>query len=106
MKNCKKIKTLVLLALASTSASVLAAPGEDKKFNIGGAMLAQKSGYPVIPLAHNAGEFWPRYSFLKYPGTITVKIGPVIESTNKKAKEINSEAEAWIAQAMKQITTT
>jgi len=83
-----------------------AAPGEDKKFNIGGAMLAQKSGYPVIPLAHNAGEFWPRYSFLKYPGTITVKIGPVIESTNKKAKEINSEAEAWIAQAMKQITTT
>lgn len=35
-----------------------AAPGEDKKFNIGGAMLAHKSGYPVIPLAHNAGEFW------------------------------------------------
>jgi 1-acyl-sn-glycerol-3-phosphate acyltransferase len=83
-----------------------AAPGEDKKFNIGGAMLAQKSGYPVIPLAHNAGEFWPRYSFLKYPGTITVKIGPVIESTDKKAKDINSEAETWIAQAMKEITTT
>jgi len=83
-----------------------AAPGEDKKFNIGGAMLAQQSGYPVIPLAHNAGEFWPRYSFLKYPGTITVKIGPAIDSTNKKAKEINAEAEAWIAQAMKEISTT
>ncbi len=82
-----------------------AAPGEDKKFNIGGAMLAQQSGYPVIPLAHNAGEFWPRYSFLKYPGTIKVKIGPAIESIDKKAKEINSEAEAWIAQAMKEITT-
>ncbi len=83
-----------------------AAPGEDKKFNIGGAMLAQKSGFPVIPLAHNAGEFWPRYSFLKYPGTISVKIGPVIESTGKKAKEINAEAEAWIAQAMKEISST
>ncbi len=83
-----------------------AAPGEDKKFNIGGAMLAEKSGFPVIPLAHNAGEFWPRYSFLKYPGTITVKIGPVIESIDKKAKEINSEAETWISQAMKEITTT
>jgi len=83
-----------------------AAPGEDKKFNIGGAMLAQKSGYPVIPLAHNAGDFWPRYSFLKYPGTIKVKIGPVIESTDKNAKEINSAAETWISQTMKDISTT
>ncbi len=83
-----------------------AAPGENKKFNAGGALLAQNSGYPVIPIAHNAGEFWPRYSFLKYPGTIKVKIGPAIETINKKAKEINSEAEAWIAQAMREITTT
>ncbi|MFW5443084.1 MAG: lysophospholipid acyltransferase family protein [Methylococcaceae bacterium] len=80
------------------------APGENKKFNAGGAMLAHKSGYPVIPLAHNAGEFWPRYSFLKYPGTISVKIGPAIETTGKKAKEINSEASTWIAQAMNEIS--
>ncbi len=83
-----------------------AAPGEDKKFNAGGAMLAHKSQYPVIPLAHNAGEYWPRYSFLKYPGTIKVKIGPAISVQNKKAKEINAEAETWIAQAMKEITQT
>ncbi|MCK5829418.1 MAG: 1-acyl-sn-glycerol-3-phosphate acyltransferase [Methylococcales bacterium] len=82
------------------------APSETKKFSGGGAMLAHKSGYPVIPLAHNAGEFWPRYSFLKYPGTITVKIGPAIESTDKKSKEINSEAEAWITQAMEEISIT
>jgi 1-acyl-sn-glycerol-3-phosphate acyltransferase len=80
-----------------------AAPGENKKFKAGGALLAEKSGYPVIPLAHNAGLFWPRYSFLKYPGTIKVKIGPIIESKNKKAKEINSEAEAWVVQAMKNL---
>ncbi len=83
-----------------------AAPGENKKFKGGGAMLAHKSGYPVIPLAHNAGEFWPRYSFLKYPGTIQVKIGPIIEPTGKKSNEINSEAEAWIAQAMEEISYT
>ncbi|MCF6251274.1 MAG: 1-acyl-sn-glycerol-3-phosphate acyltransferase [Methylococcaceae bacterium] len=82
-----------------------AAPGENKKFNAGGAMLAHRSGYPVIPLAHNAGEFWPRYSFLKYPGTITVKIGPAIESTEKKAKEINSAATEWIALAMNEISS-
>ncbi len=81
------------------------APGEIKKFNGGGALLAQKSGYPVIPLAHNAGEYWPRYSFLKYPGTIKVKLGPVIEINTKKAKEINSEAAAWIAQAMNEISS-
>lgn len=81
-----------------------AAVGENKRFNAGGAMLAQKSGYPVIPLAHNAGEFWPRYSFLKYPGTIKVKIGPAIETIDKKAKDINSEAEIWIAEAMEEIT--
>ncbi len=80
------------------------APGENKKFNAGGAMLAHKSGYPVIPLAHNAGEYWPRYSFLKYPGTIKVKLGPAIETKNKKAKEINAEAELWISQAMNEIS--
>lgn len=79
-------------------------PGEQTKFSAGGAMLAHKTGYPVIPLAHNAGEFWPRYSFFKYPGTIKVKIGPVISSTDKKAKEINDEAQNWIKQAMVDIT--
>jgi len=81
-----------------------AAPGENKKFNAGGALLAHKSGYPVIPLAHNAGEFWPRYSFLKYPGTIHVKIGPAIASKGKHTKEINSEAETWISQAMNELS--
>jgi 1-acyl-sn-glycerol-3-phosphate acyltransferase len=83
-----------------------AAPGENKKFNVGGALLAEKSAFPVVPLAHNAGEFWPRYSFLKYPGTISVKIGSAIETKGKKAKEINSEAEAWIAHAMKELPYT
>jgi 1-acyl-sn-glycerol-3-phosphate acyltransferase len=81
------------------------APGAYKKFNAGGAMLAQKSTYPVLPLAHNAGEFWPRNSFLKFPGVIKVKIGPLIDSKNKKTKDINAEAEEWINQAMREITT-
>lgn len=79
------------------------APHEHKKFKAGGAMLAQKSEFPVIPLAHNAGEFWPRNSFLKFPGVIKVKIGPAIDTRNKKSKDINDEAEAWISQAMSEI---
>nr|WP_174624730.1 lysophospholipid acyltransferase family protein [Candidatus Methylobacter favarea] len=80
------------------------APGETRKFNAGGAMLAQKTCYPVVPIAHNAGIYWPRYSFLKYPGTIKVKIGPVIKSKGRKAADINAEAEAWITQAMKEMS--
>jgi 1-acyl-sn-glycerol-3-phosphate acyltransferase len=80
-----------------------AGAGEVLKFNIGGAMLAHKTGFPVIPVAHNAGDFWPRYSFFKYPGVIKVKIGPVIESKGRKAADINAEAEAWIRQAMKEM---
>lgn len=79
------------------------APEETRKFSAGGSMLAEQTGYPVIPIAHNAGIYWPRYSFLKYPGTIKVKIGPVIESKGRKAKEINSEAETWIVEAMKEL---
>ena len=73
------------------------------KFNIGGAMLAHKSGFPVTPVAHNAGDYWPRYSFFKYPGVIKVKIGPMIETQGRKAADINAEAEAWIRQAMKEM---
>ncbi|MDD4914239.1 MAG: lysophospholipid acyltransferase family protein [Methylococcales bacterium] len=80
------------------------APGAYRKFNAGGAMLAQKSGYPVLPLAHNAGEFWPRNSFLKFPGVIKVRIGPLIDTKDKKSRDINAEAENWINQAMRELT--
>lgn len=76
------------------------AAGEVREFSAGGAMLAQKTGHPVIPVAHNAGNFWPRYSFLKYPGVIKVKIGTAIETQGRKATEINAEAKAWITQAV------
>lgn len=79
------------------------APGEIRKFSAGGALLAQNSGYPVIFIAHNAGHYWPRYSFLKYPGTIKVKISPPHETKGRKAADINLEASQWIAQAMKEM---
>ena len=76
-------------------------PGEMGKFQVGGAMIAAKSGYPVVPVAHNAGLFWPKNSFLKYPGTIDVVIGPVIVSNSKKARQINREVEEWIVSKQK-----
>lgn len=72
------------------------APGERKKYSIGGALLAERSGIVVIPIAHNAGVFWRRRGVKKYPGTIDVVIGPPINSKGKKAGEIMGEVEDWI----------
>ena len=80
------------------------APGKTQKYKIGGALLAEKSGYPVVPIAHNAGEFWPRHSFIKWPGTISVVIGPAIESKGKSADEINQAVFDWIEGTMQEIS--
>ena len=78
-------------------------PGESGRYAIGGAWLATHTGTPVLPVAHNAGEVWPRHSFIKHPGTITVSIGPVISSQGKKADALNDEVKAWIESEMKQL---
>ena len=79
-------------------------PGKSHKYKIGGSLLAEKSGYPVIPIAHNAGEFWPRHSFIKWPGTISVVIGPAIETKGRMAEDINTEVYNWIETTMKDIS--
>lgn len=75
------------------------APGEKRRYAIGGAMLAERSGYPVLPIAHNAGEFWPKRGFIKHPGRIRVVIGSVIEGKGRSAAEINALAQGLIESA-------
>ena len=77
------------------------APGERRAFQLGGAWLAAASGAPVVPVAHNAGLFWPRNAFLKRPGTVIVRIGPTIEAAQRDPKTINAIAEAWIEEQQK-----
>jgi 1-acyl-sn-glycerol-3-phosphate acyltransferase len=72
------------------------APGQRRKYGMGGAVLAERSAVPVIPVAHNAGVFWRRRGVKKYPGTIQLVIGSPIDSTGKKAAEIIQEVEDWI----------
>ncbi|WP_106182903.1 lysophospholipid acyltransferase family protein [Candidatus Pandoraea novymonadis] len=74
--------------------------GTRKKFKSGGARLAVTAKAVVVPIAHNAGRFWPRHSFLKYPGEITISIGPVIHTAGCTAEAVNSEAQAWIEKEM------
>lgn len=81
------------------------APGEKRKHMVGGGLLAKKSGYPVIPVAHNSGEYWPKASFIKKPGTIKVVIGEMIDSQTMSAREINDAAEKWIEEQVDRIST-
>ena len=71
-------------------------PGERRPYQLGGAWLAADSGAPVVPVAHNAGLFWPRNAFVKRPGTVTVRIGPTIDPAGRDAQTINRLAEEWI----------
>lgn len=79
--------------------------GQRGNYRIGGAILAEHTGYPIVPVAHNAGEYWPRRSFIKHPGVIQVRIGPPIRSDGKSAQQILDEASSWIEARMDEITT-
>jgi 1-acyl-sn-glycerol-3-phosphate acyltransferase len=76
-------------------------PGERRPYQLGGAWLAAASGAPVVPVAHNAGLVWPRNAFLKRPGTVTVRIGPSIDASNRDPKTVNELAEQWIEEQQK-----
>jgi 1-acyl-sn-glycerol-3-phosphate acyltransferase len=71
-------------------------PGEKGPYHVGGAWLAVQTGAPAVPIALNSGYVWPRNSFLKHPGKITVSIGPPIHPAGMKADAVNKAAEHWI----------
>lgn len=72
------------------------APGETRRYGVGGAAIAADTGAPVVPVAHNAGYFWPRRGLMKRPGTIRVVIGKPIATKGRDAREINEEAQRFI----------
>ncbi len=77
------------------------AAGKTGRYKLGGSLLATRTGVPVIPIAHNAGELWPRNAFLKKPGLITVSIGPLIATQGRKAEDVNQQVQDWIEGEMR-----
>lgn len=81
-------------------------PGDtNTDYSVGGAMLACRSKATVIPMAHNAGDFWPRSTLIKRPGLITVVIGPAINAGDYSAKALNAEVSTWIEARMPEISS-
>lgn len=71
-------------------------PGTTRKYGISGALLAVENDRCIVPVAHNAGYFWPRRGLLKRAGTIRVRIGKPIPAAGRDPRQINAEAQAWI----------
>ena len=60
------------------------------------AARAPRDGRLIVPVAHDAGYFWPRRGLIKKPGTIRVVIGPPINAAGREPREVNAEAQEWI----------
>jgi 1-acyl-sn-glycerol-3-phosphate acyltransferase len=71
-------------------------PGETRRYGVGGAAVAAETGALIVPVAHNAGYFWPRRGLMKKPGTIRVVIGKPIVTKGRDPREINEEAQRFI----------
>jgi 1-acyl-sn-glycerol-3-phosphate acyltransferase len=78
--------------------------GSQEKYKVGGARLAVETQTLVVPVAMNSGEYWPKNSFLKRPGVITVSIGKPISPAGKSAQELLQEVEKWIESEMRVIS--
>jgi 1-acyl-sn-glycerol-3-phosphate acyltransferase len=77
------------------------APGEEGRYKQGGALLSCRTGVPVIPVAHNAGECWPRNAFIKTPGLVTVSFGPPLSPENQTPARLNRAVHDWIEAEMR-----
>jgi len=78
--------------------------GRTKRYGASGAMLAQESQALIVPVAHNAGDFWARRGLKKSPGLIRFCIGPPISPGDRTPREINAVVQDWIENKMREIS--
>jgi 1-acyl-sn-glycerol-3-phosphate acyltransferase len=77
--------------------------GQTRRYGLSGALLASAAGKPVVPVAHNAGFFWPRGGWLKRAGTVRVVIGEPIPTAGRDARAINDDVQRWIEAQVAQL---
>jgi len=70
--------------------------GQTRKYGISGALLAKETGHVIVPVAHNAAQFWPRRGLMKKPGCIRVVIGPPFEAGDLDPREVNARVQEWV----------
>lgn len=71
-------------------------PGETRRYGLSGTLLAQEAGRVLVPVAHDAGDYWPRRGWIKRPGTVTFRIGAPVDPQGRDPREVNEQIQAWI----------
>jgi 1-acyl-sn-glycerol-3-phosphate acyltransferase len=77
--------------------------GATRRYGLSGALLAAQTGRPIVPVAHNAGNFWKRNAFLKYPGSVQVRIGKPVYANGRRPEQVNAEIQHWIEAQMEEL---
>ena len=77
---------------------------EGVRVMVSGAALAKEAGVMIVPVAHNAGDFWRRRQFTKRPGLVRFCIGPPISAAGRPPKETNLIVQDWIEGKMREIS--
>ena len=70
--------------------------GETRRYGVSGTLLAQETGRLIVPVAHNAGFYWPRRGLMKKPGTVRVVIGRPFDPHGREVRAVNEEIQAWV----------
>src|SRR5690606_34957617 len=78
-------------------------PDQTRKYGVSGALLAARAGCQVLPIAHDAGFYWPRRGWMNHPGQIRVVIGPPIDAAGRDPRELNDEVRGWLDQQMQSL---
>ena len=60
-------------------------PGERRAYKSGIAVLYEELQLPIVPMALNSGLFWPKRSWLRKSGTITIEFLPPIPPGQSRA---------------------
>ncbi|MBU2865353.1 1-acyl-sn-glycerol-3-phosphate acyltransferase [Reinekea forsetii] len=79
-------------------------PGAPLPFRKGGVLLAQEANADVIPISHNAGEFWLNDRFAKRSGTVDIIVHPPIHSKDKDADVLLKEVESTVLSGLETIS--
>ncbi len=79
------------------------AAGETRRYGVSGTLLAIEGGRLIVPVAHNAGYYWPRRGLMKRPGTVRVVVGAPVNPAGREARELNEEIQGWIEATVKEL---
>jgi len=80
--------------------------GETRRYGVSGTLLAKETGKLIVPVAHNAGYYWPRRGILKKPGVIRVVIGAPVSAEGRDVRELNEQIQAWIEATVERLQPT